>query len=111
LTEVSAPLPEVEPEIVLLTHPADGVPEVVATQQALQRTIESLVGGSGPLAVDAERAHGFRYSQRAYLIQLRRAGASTHLIDPIAFGEPAAPSPPGSALAATEWISHAASQD
>jgi ribonuclease D len=104
-------LPEVEPEVVLLTQPADGVPEVVGTQQALQRTIESLVGGTGPLAVDAERAHGFRYSQRAYLIQLRRAGASTHLIDPIAFGEPADLSALGSALADTEWIIHAASQD
>ena len=38
------------------------------------------------MAVDAERAHGFRYSQRAYLLQLRRKGSGTHLVDPIAFG-------------------------
>ncbi len=37
--------------------------------------------GSGPVAVDAERASGYRYGQRAYLVQLRRAGAGTALID------------------------------
>ena len=40
--------------------------------------------GTGPFAIDAERASGYRYSHRAYLIQLRRAGAGTALIDPIA---------------------------
>ena len=64
------------------------------------------------MAVDAERAHGFRYSQRAYLIQLRRAGAGTHLIDPIAFGQPADLSVrSATALADAEWVIHAASQD
>ena len=57
----------------------------------MQAAITSLQAGSGPVAVDAERAHGFRYSQRAYLIQLRRRGSGTHLIDPIAFGPPAEP--------------------
>ncbi len=101
----------VEPEVPLLTEPADGVPEVVETPEALEETIAALVAGSGPLAVDAERAHGFRYSQRAYLIQLRRAGAGTHLVDPIAFGAPADLSVLGDALAGTEWVVHAASQD
>ena len=41
---------------------------------------------AGPIAVDAERASGFRYSQRAYLVQLRRAGAGTALVDPIPLG-------------------------
>ena len=27
--------------------------------------------GRGPVAIDAERASGYRYSQRAYLVQLR----------------------------------------
>ena len=70
----------------LLTEPADGVPAIVATPDALADAIAALRGGTGPVAVDAERAHGFRYTQRAYLIQLRRAGAGTHLIDPIALG-------------------------
>ena len=73
-------------EVPLLTQPADGVPDVVDTPEALLRTIEALAAGRGPVAVDAERAHGFRYSQRAYLLQLRRAGSGTHLIDPVAFG-------------------------
>ena len=70
-----------------------------------------MAAGHGPVAVDAERAHGFRYSQRAYLLQLRRAGAGTHLIDPVAYGQPADLSALGEALADTEWVIHAASQD
>ncbi|MGI3786026.1 MAG: HRDC domain-containing protein [Janthinobacterium lividum] len=107
------------PDVPLLTEPADGVPDVVATPEALLRTIEALAAGSGPVAVDAERAHGFRYSQRAYLIQLRRAGSGTHLIDPIAFGHT---DDDGAFVAAdlselrrvvvdAEWVVHAASQD
>ena len=42
----------------------------------------ALAAGTGPVAVDAERASGYRYGQRAYLVQLRRAGAGTVLIDP-----------------------------
>ncbi len=111
MTEETTTEPEVEPDVPLLTEPADGVPDLVTTPEQLRSTIAALTGGVGPLAVDAERAHGFRYSQRAYLIQLRRAGAGSHLIDPIAFGEPADLSALGAALAASEWIIHAASQD
>jgi ribonuclease D len=100
-----------EPEVPLLTEPADGVPAVVDTAAALADTIAALAGGTGPVAVDAERAHGFRYSQRAYLLQLRRAGSGTHLIDPIAFGSPADLSELGAAIADAEWVIHAASQD
>jgi len=111
LTEVSTDQPLDEQEVPLLTEPRDGVPTIVTTIEALERTTSALAAGTGPLAVDAERAHGFRYSQRAYLIQLRRTGAGTHLIDPIAFGEPADLSALGAALADAEWIIHAASQD
>ena len=95
----------------LLTEPADGVPDVVDTPDALAETIAALRNGTGPVAVDAERAHGFRYTQRAYLIQLRRAGAGTHLIDPVALGEPADLSALSEAIVDAEWIIHAASQD
>lgn len=95
----------------LLTSPADGLPDLVVTARQLQRTLEQLRSGEGPVAVDAERAHGFRYSQRAYLIQLRRRGAGTHLIDPVAFGDPADLSDLGAAIADAEWVIHAASQD
>ncbi len=68
----------------------------------------ALRAGSGPVAIDAERASGYRYSQRAYLVQLRREGAGTFLIDPI---ELADLSSIDLALADSEWILHAASQD
>ncbi|HEX3785132.1 MAG TPA: ribonuclease D [Pseudonocardiaceae bacterium] len=89
--------------------PAEGVPPVVADAEALAEAAAALAAGSGPVAVDTERASGYRYSQRAYLIQLRREGAGTVLVDPIALHghvEPLA-----EALAGTEWVLHAASQD
>jgi ribonuclease D len=58
--------------------------------------------------VDAERASGYRYSQRAYLVQLRRAGYGTVLIDPIDLPDL---SSIDDALADAEWILHAANQD
>ena len=70
---------------------------------------QKLAAGTGPVAVDAERASGFRYSQRAYLVQLRRAGAGTALIDPIPLGSDLRELDP--ALAGPEWVLHAASQD
>jgi len=59
--------------------------------------------------VDAERASGFRYSQRAYLVQLRRAGSGTALVDPIPLGSDLSALSP--ALTGPEWVLHAASQD
>lgn len=99
---------------ILVSVPADGVPDVVRTPDALASTIAALRSGTGPVAIDTERAHGFRYSGRAYLIQMRREGAGTFLIDPIAFGsdsERADLSELGDALAEAEWIVHAATQD
>ena len=48
--------------------------------QALQRNTETL-------AVDTERASGFRYSQRAYLVQIGLAAGSIYLVDPVALDE------------------------
>jgi ribonuclease D len=111
LTEVPLTAPDLDQEAELLTTPTDGVPLIVTTPEALRETSNALRAGTGPVAVDAERAHGFRYSQRAYLIQLRRAGSGTHLVDPIAFGQPADLSSLGEAIAGAEWVIHAASQD
>ncbi|GAA1217180.1 ribonuclease D [Kitasatospora nipponensis] len=80
----------------------------MADETALAAVVTAFAAGSGPVAVDAERASGYRYGQRAYLIQLRRAGAGTALIDPIACPDLA---PLGAALADTEWVVHAATQD
>jgi ribonuclease D len=111
LTEPLLPPANADQDIALLTDPVDGVPAVVDTPERLTRAIQDLSSGNGPVAVDAERAHGFRYSQRAYLIQLRRAGAGTHLVDPTAFGQPADFSAAATALSDAEWVIHAASQD
>ncbi|GAA3305485.1 ribonuclease D [Nonomuraea dietziae] len=60
------------------------------------------------MAVDAERASGYRYGGRAYLVQLRRAGAGSALIDPIACPDL---SELDAAVADAEIVLHAASQD
>lgn len=86
----------------------DGLPPVIDSPAALERAAADLASGTGPVAIDAERASGYRYSQRAYLIQLRRAGAGTMLIDPIAVPDLV---PVTATLRDTEWILHAASQD
>ncbi|HWM73458.1 MAG TPA: ribonuclease D [Nocardioides sp.] len=99
--------PEPQPERELLTL-ADGLPPVVETDQGLAAVCEAVKVGTGPVAIDAERASGYRYSNRAYLIQLRRRGSGTALIDPIAFDSLA---PLQDAIGDTEWILHAATQD
>ncbi|MCL2781122.1 MAG: HRDC domain-containing protein [Actinomycetia bacterium] len=93
---------------VLLALPADGVPELIATPAQLRRAVAAIASGTGPVAVDAERASGFRYRQRAYLVQLRRAGAGTTLIDPV---ELPSLSSLDAAIGDAEWVLHAANQD
>ncbi|MGK2308645.1 ribonuclease D [Cutibacterium sp. V970] len=95
----------------VLAEPREGVPPVVASPEALRRTCQALRDGHGPIAIDTERAHGFRYSPRAYLIQLRREGSGTHLVDPVALDETDGLKPLADTLAGTQWILHAATQD
>ena len=70
----------------LLTAPYDGLPKLIATQSQFEEMLTQLAQGNGPFAVDAERASGYRYSARAYLIQIKRTDGGLHLIDPIPFG-------------------------
>src|SRR3984885_2292265 len=88
-------------------------PEPTEAPTETPAAAERLAGGHGPFAVDAERASGFRYSNRAYLIQIRRAGAGTVLIDPVSHGiEPlTALRPIAEVLGTDEWILHSADQD
>lgn len=88
--------------------PAEGTPDVVATPAALEDTAAAIARGQGPIAVDAERASGHRYGQRAFLIQVRREGSGTHLIDPDALSDLSALA---ETMNGTEWILHAATQD
>ncbi|MFE7844907.1 ribonuclease D [Microbacterium sp. NPDC057407] len=69
---------------------------------------ERLAAGEGPVAVDVERASGFRYSQRAYLIQVFRRGAGVFLFDPPPIADFR---PLQAAIGDQEWVLHAASQD
>ena len=69
-----------------LLQPSAGTPEIIDTEEAFRVAVNHLATGSGPFAVDAERASGFRYSARAYLIQIKRTDGGLHLIDPIPFG-------------------------
>jgi ribonuclease D len=86
----------------------DGLPPLTETPPDLAEACAALAAAGGPVAIDAERASGYRYSSRAYLIQLRRDGAGSFLIDPIGFDSL---DPLQEALAGTEWILHAATQD
>jgi ribonuclease D len=102
-----------EAEATPLLAPADGVPDLAVTSDQILAAAELLVSGHGPFAIDAERASGFRYSNRAYLIQIRRAGAGTVLIDPVNHGEDplVVMAPLADVLDTDEWILHAADQD
>ena len=100
--------PSADDGVELLLAPREGVPPVVETAAALSEVVARFAAGTGPTAVDAERASGYRYSQRAYLVQLRREGAGSALIDPIGCPDLSQLS---AALQDDEWVLHAASQD
>lgn len=81
---------------------------VIQDREEYFDAVDTISAGSGPIAIDAERASGYRYSQRAYLIQVYRRDSGVFLFDPPAiggFGELQ------EAIAEEEWVLHAASQD
>jgi ribonuclease D len=94
-----------------LLTPRSGVPPLIESASAFELAIEELHQGNGPLAIDAERASGYRYSQRAYLIQIFRRGGGLHLIDPIAIGPTHLWKKLSDDFADQEWIIHASTQD
>ena len=73
--DATAAVEPAEAESTPLLAPAEGVPEVCVTAGEISSAAISLAKGSGPFAIDAERASGFRYSNRAYLVQIRREGS------------------------------------
>ncbi len=102
----------------IVEHPLLAKPRVedvrlVNTAEDLEAAISILSSATGPFALDAERASGFKYSQRAYLIQVHRAGTPIFLIDPIEIqtSSPESISKLARLLKTDEWILHAASQD
>ncbi|MHA0286858.1 HRDC domain-containing protein [Mycobacterium sp. C3-094] len=105
--------PDTEASATPLLSPREGVPDVSASRSEIARAADLLASGSGAFAVDAERASGFRYSNRAYLVQIRRAGAGTVLIDPVSHGGDSVDvlAPVAQVLSEDQWILHAADQD
>lgn len=109
---IHAALVQADPEHSLADQPPleprDGVPNIITTVADLEAYAQRLAAGTGPLALDAERASGYKYSQRAYLVQLRREGAGIALIDPIHLPDLSVIQ---AATEGVEWILHAATQD
>ncbi|WP_432788893.1 HRDC domain-containing protein [Brevibacterium sp. K11IcPPYGO002] len=95
-------------ELPLLETPANGIPDVVDTPEDLSSSIAGLAAAQGPIAIDAERASGIRYGQRAFLVQLRREGAGTFLLDSETLGDLSDLNP---ALGTDEWVIHSVTQD
>ncbi|MEU4254264.1 ribonuclease D [Amycolatopsis sp. NPDC026612] len=95
---------------VLLREPTEGTPPVITDAAALAEACAKLAAGSGAVAVDTERASGYRYFPKAYLVQLRREGSGTVLIDPIGLTDEDL-APLREVLNSLEWVLHAASQD
>jgi len=98
----------VEIDSIRVTEPREGMPAIASSAEQLADLVAAISRGTGPVALDAERASGFKYSQRAYLIQLRRQGSGSHLIDPTLFANLDLLQ---NALVGVDWILHAASQD
>ena len=98
-----------------LLKPVGGTPPIISTDSAFAEAVRAIISGTGPIAIDAERASGYRYSQRAYLIQIKRNGGGLHLIDPIPFAKSdtakAQIQKLNDALADVEWVIHASTQD
>jgi len=104
---------EAKPELPLLTAPRAKV-QYLTNPNQLEQAVADLISSKGQIAIDAERASGFKYSQRAYLVQLKGANSEIFLIDPINVPETTESKPfreLAAVLADREWILHAATQD
>lgn len=97
----------------LRARPLNPSVQLIETPMQLAAANQTLAASSGPFAIDAERASGFKYFQRAYLIQITRVNCPIYLIDPISIldGDPSAFDALSVTLASDEWILHAATQD
>lgn len=63
-------------------RPKEGIPKVLSTPAEFAEAAARLQAGTGPFAIDTERASGYRYDDRAFLIQIRRNVAGTMLFAP-----------------------------
>jgi ribonuclease D len=98
----------------LLAKPNNPNVILVEDTDALAACVRTLGSNTGPFALDAERASGFRYGSRAYLVQVARGTSPIYLIDPIGIspsGNPEAFTELAEVLSTDVWILHAATQD
>lgn len=96
----------------LLKEPREGTPEVVATLDEYERVCERFASARGPLAADAERASGYRYSHEDWLVQFKREGAGIALLDPVALRDAGVDwNAFNQAVDGATWIIHDSSQD
>lgn len=86
--------------------PRGGTPDL--TNAEIESVIAELAHGHGEFALDTERAMGIRYSNRAYLVQIKRREGPIFLIDPVGIEDRLEPL--GEVMHG-EWILHAADQD
>ena len=113
---VSISVPEIQqdaPELPLLAHPRQQDVRLIETYAALTQVVELFNEQAGPIAVDAERASGFKYGSQAYLVQLYRRGAPIAMIDPqsVLADNKDAFKIVSDLLDSAEWVLHAATQD
>ncbi len=95
-----------------LHRPRFELAPLVTTADQFEMAIAELSQGSGALAVDAERASGYRYFANAYLFQFYRRGSRIFLVDPTTLrDEEKLIQEFNQRLGGDEWIIHASTQD
>ena len=90
-----------------LLAPRGGVPNLIDSEVGFQQAISQLKKGNGAIALDAERASGYKYSQRAYLIQIFRKEGGLHLIDPICLADSKLWTDFNHYFSTQQWVIHA----
>lgn len=91
------------------TPPPPAEYEFVDDHAGIEAIASTLDSSSGPVAVDVERASGIRYSERAFLLQLRADSGPALLVDPETPGQTVGPL--ATLLSQRPLLLHAASQD
>lgn len=95
------------PDLPVLTTLREGVPPVIESESDLAQAVGELKRSTEPVAVDTERAQGFRYGSSAWLVQIRREDVGTFLIDSHALSD----LEDLNQVLQTPWILHSAKQD
>ncbi len=101
---------EAQPESKPLNEPRSLV-VLVDNDSSLKAFLEALKVNTAPIAIDAERASGFRYGQKAYLIQIGIIKQAIYLLDPTINFDSSTLSETIEQINQTPWLIHAASQD